>query len=237
MGKLLTALLLALSLHAVALAQVGSGAGSGARTVSVVGTGTAYGEPDMAIFEAGVNVVSEDVAAANAAANEEMATILEALVGAGVAEHDIRTVGFNIWREERYSPEGQPTTPVFRVVNTVRVTVREVDRVGELLGLSIGAGANSIGSVQYTLEDPAQLENAARERAMRTLRDRAERLAGLAGVSLGEVLSISETPDFYPMPPVPAFDMDESAVRGADVPVAAGQLSVTVTLQVTFGLE
>lgn len=239
MMRPLSALLLVLSLQA-ALAQMGVAVRTDAetRTLFVVGTGTAYGEPDMAVLEIGVNVASENVAQASAEANEAMERILDALTAAGVAPHDIRTLNYNIWREEPWSPEGRPTTPVFRIVNTVQVTVREVLRVGEILGLSIEAGANSVGSVQYALSDPAQLENAARERAMRLVRDRAERLAELAGVSLGEVRTITEAPDVYPMPPAPwgRGGMAEAAMD-SDVPVAAGQLSVTVTLQVVYGLE
>ncbi len=227
------AVLLAFSLQAAALAQVDTQD----RVISVVGTGIAYGEPDMATFEVGVNIVSENLPEASAEANSRMAGVLAALAEAGIESRDVRTLTYNIWREERFSQDGSEVAPVFRVINTVLVTIRDVTRVSELLSRSLEAGANVVGSVQYTLSEPDALEVQAREEAMARARQRAEQLAGLAGVTLGPVLGIVEAPEFGG-PPQPLFRgaVPEAAAMDSGVPVASGQLAVTVTLQVSFAI-
>jgi uncharacterized protein YggE len=203
------------------------------RGITVTGSGTVYGEPDMAVFEVGVNVLNEDLSLATAEANSAMRRMTEALVAAGVAERDIRTVTFNIWREEHWGQE--PPKPAFRVMNTVRVTVREVARAGELLSLSLTSGANTVNSIQYTLADPTGLMRQARELAMADALAKAEQLASLAGVTLGEVTMISETPGGM------TFYAERAMMMGAGgpdgVPVAGGELAVTVSLVVNFAIR
>ncbi|MBS3933997.1 MAG: SIMPL domain-containing protein [Truepera sp.] len=203
------------------------------RGITVTGSGTVYGEPDMAVFEVGVNVLNEDLSLATAEADAAMRRMTEALVAAGVAERDIRTVTFNIWREEPWGQE-RPK-PAFRVMNTVRVTVREVARAGELLSLSLASGANTVNSIQYTLADPTGLMRQARELAMADALAKAEQLAALAGVALGEVTMISETPVGMTLFTERAVMMGAGGPDG--VPLAAGELAVTVSLVVNFAIR
>jgi uncharacterized protein len=217
--------LFALSL--VALAQVDVER----RTINVVGSGTAFGEPDTAFFEAGVNLTAEELGPALAQANETIANVMTALQEAGVSEQDMRTVSFSVWREERYGPAGEQLAPVYRIVNMMRVTVRESAALSDLLGRATETGANAIGNVQYTISNPEALESRAREEAMRLARARALQLAQLAGVPLGAVRSVIELPASPVYPAAPRVMAEDLAVG---VPVAGGQLEVVVTLQVSF---
>jgi uncharacterized protein YggE len=204
------------------------------RGITVTGSGTVYGEPDMAVFEVGVNIVHEDLGLATAEANSAMQRMTEALVTAGVAQRDIRTVSFSVWREERWGQE--PPTPVFRAVNMVRVNVREVARAGELLSLSLASGANTVHSIQHTMADPTGLMRQARELAMAEALAKAEQLAALAGVTLGEVTMISETPGGA-VPLIVGRAMMMGAGGPDGVPVAGGELAVTVSLVVNFAIR
>lgn len=223
-----------LSIFALLLAATAWAQGE-LRGITVTGSGTVYGEPDLAVFEVGVNILNEDLSLATAEADSAMRRMTEALVAAGVAERDIRTVTFNIWREERWGRDNEPLTPAFRVMNTVRVTVREVARAGELLSLSLTSGANMVNSIQYTLADPTGLMRQARELAMADALAKVEQLAALAGVTLGEVTMISETAGGM------AFYAERAMMMGAGgpdgVPVAGGELAVTVSLVVNFAIR
>ena len=202
--------------------------------ILVTGSGTVYGEPDLAVLDLGVNIVNDDLAAASDEANEAIRSIIEALTEAGVAENDIRTAYYNIWREERFGPEGGATeTPQYRVTNTLIVTVREVERAGELLSLSLSAGANTVGGIQYTFANPEELAGEARELAMKNARAKAEQFADLGGVTLGPVLMITDMPNNQ-TPGFPAAARFEAAQ--SDVPVSGGQLAVSTSVQVRFAL-
>ena len=212
------------------------GEGTGA-TVAVSATGTAYGVPDRASFDAGVSVLDEDVAQATAEVSRRVGGLLASLTAAGVAEADVRTLQFNIFPEQLYDESGQPTRLRYRVVNTVRVTVLDTAQLGALLGESVAAGANEVANVVYTVADPGALERQARARAMRAARAKAEQLAGLGGAELGDVRRIAEQTGTGGNDPVGMLRMDMAADAAASVPVAGGQLEVTVSVSVVYGLR
>ncbi len=201
-------------------------------------TGTAYGAPDRASFDAGVSVLGEDVAQVTARVGERVSSLLSALTAAGVAEADVRTLNFNIFPEQLYDDRGQPTRLRYRVVNTVRVTVRDTEQLGALLGASVAAGANEVADVVYTVADPGALEQQARVQAMRAARAKAEQLAGLGGAELGEVRRIAEGTGGGDNEPVGMLRLESMAAdAAADVPVAGGRLEVTVSVSVVYGLR
>ena len=202
-------------------------------TISVTGVGTVYAEPDMATFDVGVSALNEDVTVASEEVSSKVERILATLASLGVAEEDIRTVGINISPEQNYNCEGELTATRFRVSNRVRVTVRDTAQLGTLLGRSVQAGANEVSNVRYTFADPKALEDRARERAMEAARDKAEQLASLAEVELGTPRRIVEQGGgSQPMPQ--ARMMAAEAV--SDMPVSAGQLSVSVSVQVDYAI-
>jgi uncharacterized protein len=227
-----SALLLALLLG-VSAAQSQPGLQPG--TLTVTGSGTVYGQPDQAIVDLGANIADEDLTAALAEANEVIARVTEAILATGVAREDIRTAYFNIWREEPYRPDGMPGTPIYRVNNILSVTVRDTERVGEVLDAGVAAGANTVNNVQYTIANPDALASEAREAAFANARAKAEQLASLAGMTLGEVVSLSDGSSLEPGPiyPQPAAMMDMGA---GGIPVTGGQLAVTASVRVTFAI-
>lgn len=207
------------------------------RGIRVSATGTAYGEPDIAVLELGVNVTNTDVAAATDEVNTIMQRVQDALREAGIPERDIQTVTFNIWREDPYAygPEMDMRQAQFRVMNIIRVTVRDVERAGELLSTAINAGANVVHGINFNLSNPAELERQAREQAMQNARTKAEQLARLGDVILGPVQFVMEQEGYGAVPPMYAERamMDMGA---GDVPVSTGRLAVTVTLQVGYDI-
>ncbi len=221
--------ILALTLAAgLALAQNNEG-------IRVSGTGTAWGAPDTAMFTVGINALDADVTAATNEANSIADAIISAMVEAGVAEEDVRTSSFNVHREDRRNDEGELLEPVFRVINSVEVTVRDTEQVGELLALALENGANQVNSLSFTISDEAELRAQARELAVQDARDRAGQLASLTGVTLGAPLYIEE----FASGGSPRYDSQPYAMmaESANVPIEAGQLSVEVTVNIVFGIE
>ena len=199
-------------------------------TISVNATGTVYAEPDLATFDVGVSAFQEDVVQASEEVSERVAQLIAILQGLGVAEQDIRTVEVSIFPEQNYNRDDEPTTTRFRVINRLNVTVRDTAQLGTLLRRSVQAGANEVSSVQYTFADPVALEAQARTEAMNTAREKAQQLANLAGVQLGPVEQIVEGGGGgVPSPQARMMEMDAAAM-----PVSAGQLSVNISLQVSY---
>ncbi len=226
-GALRAGLLLAALLSPAAFAQMPPAG------ITVTGQAVVYGVPDQASFSVGINELDADVSAAVARANERVAAIMAALQESGVAEADIRTSDFSVWREDRVDASGEEAAPVFRAMNSVTVTVRDIATLGDLLSASLDAGANQIHSVNFFIAETGELESEARGLALADAQEKAEQLASLAGLTLGQPVSIAESG------PAPADWMQTgygAAMARESVPVAPGELSVSVAVTVTYGL-
>ena len=204
-------------------------------TVSVNGAGTAHGTPDVATAQIGVQSRDVDPARAVDENNRKMAAILAALKNLGVDEKDVQTTNFSVSYQQDYDPvTGQPKeTYTYIVDNTVSVNIRDLTKVGEVLGKTVNAGANSIYGVTFSVSDTAKLEAEARDKAMADAKARAEQLALAAGVTLGEPMNINE----YSSGPVyAAVDMaaGKGGGGGAPVPVSTGEIQVTLNVSITY---
>ena len=74
----------------------------------------------------------------------------------------------------------------------LRVTVDDLDLVPELTARVVAEGVNQYYNIEYGLQDPAPLEVEALDQAMIRAREKAERLAARAGLTVGPVVGISE---------------------------------------------
>ena len=82
----------------------------------------------------------------------------------------------------------------YRVRNSASAKIRNLDAVGEIIEEVVDAGGDSIRieGINFTVEDPKPKMVELRRMAVADARTKAEHLAELAGVSLGELLFISE---------------------------------------------
>jgi len=203
------------------------------RTVTVVGEGKVSIEPDTARATIGVEVLRPSVQEASAENSGVISNVLAALQAQGIAEEDIQTSGFTIFAE-RYGPEGTlPEDQVnYRVSNNVNVVIRDLDSVGTVLDAAVEAGANNIYGIEFSLEDQSTAESEARAQAVEDARTKAEELAGLTGVVVGSVVSVSEVVGgnggFY------SSSFAEQASVSGGAPIAPGQLELVLQLQVVY---
>ena len=217
-----------------------------ANAITVTGFGTASGAPDIANLEIGVDTEDPDVRIAYDNANATIDNIIAALVEVGVAREDIRTTGLNIF-QDRF-PVGPPTMmpetsgmaevqPVFRVNNQVRVTIRDIDMVGTVIGAAVEAGANNVYGLSFGIDDRAALESEARAAAIADAEARASELAELVGAELGDVIIITE--GYVGSGPFDAFNMSVARLEsvGGGASIEPGQLTVTTQVQVTYSMN
>lgn len=205
-------------------------------TISVTGNGVAFGTPDVATVQIGVQSRNTDPAAAVDENTAKVGALVETLKGLGIAEEDMQTSNFSVSAQQDYDPAtGQPRgTFTYVVDNTLTVTVRDLARLGEALSQAVSAGANTIYGVSFSVEDPAALEAEAREKAMADAKARAEALARAAGVTLGNPISISE---YFSSPPVPYAVARDEVASAAPVPIQAGQLQVNLQVNVSYEIR
>jgi uncharacterized protein YggE len=208
-----------------------------ARTLAVDGSGTVYLSPDLAYVYVGVHTEDPDVAQAVDSNNAQAQALVEALRAMGVADADIQTSNFSVYSSQYYSPDGLPGGTTYMVDNAVYITVRDLTTLGSLLETAVGAGANNINSIQFDVADKSAGLTEARQKAMAAAEALAEELADTAGLSLGEIQSISYS-EYSPTP----FYFGAGAGGGGEAPSAAvpiqpGQIQISVTVNVTYAIE
>jgi uncharacterized protein YggE len=209
------------------------------RSMTVNGTGQVFLTPDIAYIYIGVHTEMDTAAEAVAANNAETQKVAGALKDAGVDTKDIRTTNFSIWPNQQYSPDGQPTSTRYAVDNSVFVTVRDLENLGDLLDSAVAAGANSINSVQFDVADKTEALKQARDQAVEDAKAQAQELADTAGLKLGEIQSVG----FYDATPVPYLDTygkgggGAGVAEAAAVPIQPGQLTLTVTVNMTYEIK
>jgi uncharacterized protein YggE len=205
--------------------------------ITVVGQGTAYGQPDQATVIVGVDSFAPTVQEATTQNQTTLDNVMAALEAVGIAAEDIQTTNYSLYAEQIYGDRGPEGIAGYRVSNQVNVKIRDIAVVGDVLAAVTEAGANAIYGVNFSVADPAALEAEARAAAVADARKRAESLAELGGVALGDVTIISEVVGTPVMP----LGMGGSGVameQAASAPgISPGQLSYQVQVQVTYGIQ
>ena len=210
--------------------------GTAGEGISVTGVGRVAVEPDVAIVSLGVEVQATTVSRARSEAAEAMQDVRDSLADNGVEDTDIQTRFFNIFPQfdfERRTPE----IIGFTVSNQVEIKVRDIDSVSDVLDDAITAGGDAIrvNGIRFEVDEPEQFFEEARRLAVEDARERAEQLADLAGVSLGEAMSISESSGGGIAIPVAAFDARAEGFGGTSI--APGQGEIVLTVFVLYGVE
>lgn len=203
------------------------------RTISVSATGTVAAEPDLALISSGVVTEAETAREALTRNSAAMRKVIDGLKAAGIDPKDIQTVHFAV--EPRYlqAKDGQsPRITGYRVINSVRITVRDVTRVGEILDGVVTLGANQAGSIMFDVSKAETLKDEARKQAIGNALRRAKLLAEAAGAKVGPVISIAEDVFGGGGPRPMATRMSADAV-----PIEAGSKVLEVRVQVVWGLE
>ncbi|MBE0680381.1 MAG: SIMPL domain-containing protein [Anaerolineales bacterium] len=226
----------ALVLSACGPTTINQAAPENLRTLNVNGMGRVYLTPDIAYINIGVNTQGPSASDSVATNKEKSNAVIEAIKKAGVDPKDIHTTNFSIWSNPTYDDAGQITGTNYVVDNTVAITVRDLDGLGDLLDSAINAGANSIYSIQFDVADKTAAVKEARASAVEDAKLQAQELAEAAGLSLVEIQTIN----FYDNSPYPYYEGKGGGGGGADsaaVPIQPGQLAISVTVSVTYTIK
>jgi uncharacterized protein YggE len=209
------------------------------RTLNVTGTGMVDLTPDVAYINIGVHTEKPTAAEAVAVNTDQTQQVVNALKGFGVDPKDIRTSNFSIWPNAQYDPQtGKQIGTTYVVDNTVYVTFRQLDKLGNLLDATVQAGANNVNSIQFDVADKSAAIKQARDEAVKDARSQAQELASAAGVSLGDLQSINFF-DNIPGPVVQAYGKGGggAVAASAPVPINPGQLTLTATVTMTYEIK
>ena len=205
----------------------------------VTGEGTVSVVPDVAILNLGVEAQASTVAEAQQQAAEAMEAVMTVLDEQGIASKDIKTRYFSIYPVKRWQNDEEILIG-YRVSNMVTVKIRKVDEVGVVIDAVAEAGGDytRINSISFTVDDPADYYEEAREMAMEDAKEKATQLAKLAKVDLGEPTYISEGGIYTPTP----YDFYRGAAEAftapaPTTPISPGETEIRLTVQVAYSIK
>jgi hypothetical protein len=122
----------------------------------------------------------------------------------------------------------------------VRVTVRSLDRLGQILDQALGAGATGVEGISFASDRDSLAQRDALARAYAAAHANAEALATAAGLRLGVLVRISTERDFGFGGPFGGANLEEITVTGYTgywtVPIAPRDVVARATVQATWRL-
>jgi uncharacterized protein YggE len=201
-------------------------------TISVAGSGKVTVVPDQATIRLGVVLERKNAKTARKDAAVAMTNVVAAIRKLGIEEKDIATTAVSLGPVYDWSNNTQRIR-AYQVNNIVTVTVRDLDKLGDVLDDGVVAGATSVEGITFDVADRTAAEEKAREAAVKDAKAKAETLASGVGVRITGVASMSEsvsTPIWYDR----SFAAGAVAEDAAATPVLAGTTDVTISVSVVF---
>lgn len=209
-------------------------------TITVQGDGQATLAPDVARVSFSVQNTSATVAEAQNATTKQANAALEFVKGQGVADKDVKTLSYNISPQYSYPapcttglcPYRTPKITGYQVSETIQVTMRDLTKVGELLGGLGKLEVQNVNGPAFALDDSTAGYDAARADAIDKAKIQANRLAGQLGVKLGKIVNFSESSGGYnyPMYGLGMAAESKASAPTPDVPVGENTYSASVSI-------
>jgi uncharacterized protein YggE len=198
--------------------------------------------PDVVILNFAVESRGDSVAVARAEAAQAMTDVLASVQANGVLERDIQTTGFRIQPITVFEEvlrggirQREPKIIGYEVTNSATAKIRLLGTVGVVIDELAEAGGDTIriNGISFSVDNPKPLEIEARDLAIRDAMAKAGQIAGVAGVTLGPAVFISDQSST-------ALNQESSVLRmdsALSSPIVAGELDVSIRVQVVFSIR
>ncbi|PIS16605.1 MAG: hypothetical protein COT61_03015 [Candidatus Portnoybacteria bacterium CG09_land_8_20_14_0_10_44_13] len=161
-------------------------------TITVSGQGKVLAKPDIGRVDLSVLAEAKTVADAVSENNQKMNKIVQAMKKAGISEDDLKTTVYNINPKYQYT-SGKSSITGYEVLQTLAVKIRDLDKSSEILDAAATAGANQIGSLSFTIDDPDKVKEEATAKAIANAKEKAGTMAQSLGINLGRLVGFNES--------------------------------------------
>ncbi|MDO8593854.1 MAG: SIMPL domain-containing protein [bacterium] len=216
-------------------------------TITVQGDGQATLPPDVARISFSVQNTSATVAEAQTATTKQANAALDFVKKQGVADKDVKTLSYNISPQYSYPNPCQPgmlcpdynrepKITGYQVSETVQVTVRDLTKVGDLLGGLGSLEVQNVNGPAFALDDSTAGYDAARADAIDKAKMQAKLLADQLNVRLGKIVNFSESSGNYPYPMM-AYGLGGASEKSAVPDVPVGENTYNASVSITYEIR
>ncbi|MDP3739963.1 MAG: SIMPL domain-containing protein [Hyphomonadaceae bacterium] len=203
-------------------------------TITLNGRGSVEHAPDIAMITLGVSVEAETASTAMSQQTTKMNGVFAAVKAAGVADRDMQTSNLSLNPVYEYPNNQRPRLTGYNASNQITIKVRDLKNLGKTLDAVVKGGGNTINGVSFSMDKPESYQDEARVEAIKDAAKKAELYANAVGYKVKRIVTVSEN-EYYPQP-VPMMARMQVQDAAESTPVAAGEVSLTQTVSVTFEL-
>ncbi|MFP1858783.1 oxidative stress defense protein [Lonsdalea quercina] len=178
------------------------------------GSASVDATPDIARLAIEVSVSSKDAADAKKQADARVAQYFDFLAKQEIDKKDINAANIRTQPEYDYLKTGGSVLKGYSAVRQVEVTVRQLDKLNELLDGALKAGLNEIRTVDLSVSHPDTYRDQARQKAIEQASSQAKALAGGFKATLGPIYSIRyHVANYQPVPVARMLKASDAAVQ------------------------
>lgn len=207
------------------------------RTIVVQGEGEVQAVPDVARITLGVQTnVMASAQGAIKSLTGKFTAVVEAVKQGGVDDKDIKTTNLTVRPQYDYR-DGRRTLRGFAASESVEITIRDLDKISDVIGKTVMEGVNQVGDISFEIDEPDSLQQEAQELAIKKARENAKQLAKALGVRLGNVKTFTESSQGNNQPVFREAMMavEDNGVEGP--PVEAGSQEVVSKVTITYEIK
>lgn len=203
------------------------------RTFSVSAEGKEIAIPNIAELKIGLISEGKNLVEVQKENTKRFNLVINFLKEQGINEKDIRTENYSITPKYRYDKVMEIVG--YTVSQNLSVKVRDLNKVGVILGGAVKNGANNVSGPNFTVEDEKVYLDKARENAIKEAKEKAEKIAKAAGFRLGKIISITES--LYTPPPVYFGVATEKAESIPTPKIEPGSQEIKITVTITYEIK
>jgi len=205
------------------------------KTFSVSGEGKEVVVSNIAEIRIGVISEGQDLKILQKENSEKMNKIINFLKEKGIDEKDIQTENYSV--SPKYDYSKSPYRIVgYTISQDLRVKVRDLSKIGEILSEAVNYGANNVSGPNFTVDDKEVYLEKAREKAIKNAKEKAEKIAKTAGFKLGEIVGIQESGLSEPYP-VTLKAMGGAVSENSQPQIESGSQEIKVQVSIIFEIK
>jgi uncharacterized protein YggE len=187
MKKFTSVLAAALLVFSVAGANLAAAAEP--NTIAVSGMAEQEVAPDMAYIDVGINVRADDAETARTQEAQIASQIRRALLGLAITDNDLQNTSYYLYQEYKVDRSGVRTADKYVLDSSIKVTVKDLDKLSQVIDNVVEAGATNISNITYALSTQNIIQRQLLATAVENARDKAAVVANAGSRTLGNMLS------------------------------------------------
>lgn len=180
---------LAAALLVFSVAGTNLAAAAEPNTIAVSGMAEQEVAPDMAYIDVGINVRADDAETARTQEAQIASQIRRALLGLAITDNDLQNTSYYLYQEYKVDRNGVRTADKYVLDSSIKVTVKDLDKLSQVIDNVVKAGATNISNITYALSTQNIIQRQLLATAVENARDKAAVVANAGSRKLGNMLS------------------------------------------------